>query len=152
MAERHLSRTCASGLRELIKGPCTSVTALGCLGQPAPQSPGGEAAVPEEAWADLRSVFALKERLCKDKSFEAQAQLPSEVARLAGLHGDHRSTAVPSHFPRHRSESAMPGPGACVSTSHAPGRGPGWVPCPTGGREGGPPLSSPGEGHLGRQG
>ena len=47
----------------------------------------------------MRSVFALKERLCKDKSFEAQAQLPSEVARLADLHGDHRSTAVPSHFP-----------------------------------------------------
>lgn len=47
----------------------------------------------------MRSVFALKERLCKDKSFEAQAQLPREVAGLADLHGDHRSTAVPSHFP-----------------------------------------------------
>lgn len=39
----------------------------------------------------------IQQRLCKDKSLEAW--LPIDVARLAGLHGDRRSTSVPSDFP-----------------------------------------------------
>lgn len=63
------------------------------------QAPRGQEGSPSLSGrlAGLLLVFAFSKRLCKDKSFEAR--LPIEVARLAGLHGDHRSTSVPSDFP-----------------------------------------------------
>lgn len=49
--------------------------------------------------ADPLSVFVLRERLCEDKGFETGAPPPIRVAGLTDLHGDHKSTSVPSHFP-----------------------------------------------------
>lgn len=99
-AEHYLSRTCTYGLRELIEDPAptTSAAALGILVSQAPRGQEGSPS-PCGCLADLLSVFPFKERLCKDKSFKARAQLPIKVARLADLHGDQRSIGVPPHFP-----------------------------------------------------
>ena len=129
--EHYLSRTCTYGPRELIKdlAPATSAAALGILLSQAPRGQEGSPS-PCGCLADLLSVFPFKERLCKDKSFKAKAQLPIKVARLADLHGDHRSTAVPSHFPGRVSALSLQCLGLELSLGEdlPEGRSPGWVP------------------------
>lgn len=93
-----------------------------------------EAPVPLDNWKICFQLFALKERLCEDKSFQGQARLLIKVAGLADLHGDHRSTSVRSHFPGRvsalnlQSLGLEPSPRKHTLTSTPPPRNPGRVP------------------------
>lgn len=100
--------------------------AVGCPGWPGPQWPGGK---PQPLWIPGRFAFSVDttQRLCEDKGFQGQVLLRMEVARLAGLHGDHRCTAVSPHVPGRVSALNPPhlglrlSPGEHPLTSSPPG-------------------------------
>lgn len=119
---------------------------------------GREAPAPVDAWPrSALSVRAPREPLGRQK-LRSPGPAPIEVARLTDLHGDHKSTSVPSHFPGRVSVLRVQCSGLEPSAGEhlpylphtPPSRSPGWVPCPRGGQGGQPPLFA-GDGQLGRQ-